>query len=82
MKLFEIIQFEANERFLNAFNNAITFIFDTDDYTASICACVEVLRILYYKINNIRPTLNKLMLIIAELRNVHKKNEDRICLKY
>ena len=82
MKLFEIIRFEANERFLNAFNNAIAFIFDINDYTASICVCVEVLSILRYKINNTRSTLNELMLIIIELRNVHEKDEDRICLKH
>ena len=82
MKLFEIIRFEANERFLNAFNNAIAFIFDINDYTISVCICIEVLNILRYKINNIRSTLNKLMLIITELRDVHEKNKDKICLKY
>ena len=82
MKLFKIVRFEANEQLLNAFNNAIAFIFDIDDYTASICVCVEVLSILRYKINNTRSTLNELMLIIIELRNVHEKDEDRICLKH
>ena len=71
-----------NERFLNAFNNAIAFIFDINDYTASICVCVEVFSILCYKINNIRSTLNKLMLIITELKDVHEKDENRIYLKY
>ena len=82
MRLFKIVQSETNERFLNAFNNAFTFIFDIDDYTVSICICVEVLNILRYKINNIRSTLNELMLIITELRNVHKEDENRVCLKY
>ena len=82
MRLFEIIRFETNKRLLNAFNNAVAFIFDIDDYTVLICVCVEVFNILRYKINNIRPTLNKLMLIITELRNVHEKDKDRICLKY
>ena len=82
MKLHEIVRSETNERFLNAFNNATAFIFDTDNYTASVCVCVEVLSILRYKINNIRPTLNELMLIIAELKNVHERDEDRICLKH
>ena len=67
---------------MSAFNNAIAFIFDIDDYTASVCACVEVLSILRYKINNIRPTLDELMLIIAELKNVHEEDEDRVCLKH
>ena len=58
------------------------FIFNIDDYIVSICICVEVLNILRYKINNIRSTLNELMLIITELRNVHERNEDRICLKH
>ena len=82
MKLPEIIQSEANERFLNAFNNAATFILDINDYTASVCVCVEVLNILRYKINNTRPTLDELMLIITELRNVHEGDENRICLKH
>ena len=82
VKLSEIIRSEANERFLNAFNNAIAFIFDIDDYTASICVCVEVLSSLRYKINNTRPTLNEIMLIIAELKNVHERDEDRVCLKH
>ena len=82
MKLFEIIRSEANERLLNAFNNAIAFILDTDDYTVSICVCVEVLNILRYKINNTRSTLNELMLIITELKNVHERDEDRICFKH
>ena len=82
MKLFEIVQSETNKRFLNAFNNATAFIFDIDDYTASVCVCVEVLSILRYKINNIRPILNELMLIITELKNVHEKDEDRVGLKH
>ena len=82
MKLSEIVRFKANERFLNAFNNAIAFIFNIDDYTVSICVCVEVLSILRYKINNIRSTLNELILIIIELKNVHKKGKDRICLRH
>ena len=82
MKLFEIVRSEMNERFLNVFNNAAAFIFDINDYTASICVCVEVLNILRYKINNIRPTLNELILIITELRDVYEKDEDRICLKH
>ena len=82
MKLFEIVRFETNERFLNAFNNATAFILDINDYITSICTCVEVLSILHYKINNTRSTLNELMLIITELKTVHEKNEDRICLKH
>ena len=82
MKLFEIIQFEANERFLNAFNNAIAFIFNINNYIVSICVCVEILNILLYKINNIRSILNELMLIIIELKNVHEKDESRIYLKH
>ena len=82
MKLFEIVRFEADERFLNAFNNTVAFIFDIDDYTASICVCVEVFSILRYKINNIRSTLNELILIITELKNVHEKDKNRICLRH
>ena len=82
MRLPEIIQSEANERFLNAFNNAAAFILDIDDYTVSICVCVEVFSILRYKVNNTRSTLDELMLIIAELRDVHEKDEDRICLRH
>ena len=82
MKLSEIIRSEANKRLLNAFNNAAAFIFDINDYTASICVCVKVFSILRYKINNIRSTLNELMLIITELKNVHEEDENRICLKH
>ena len=82
MKLLEIIRSKANERFLNAFNNAIAFILDINDYTVSICVCVEVFSILRYKINNTRSTLNELMLIITELRNVHERDKNRICLKH
>ena len=67
---------------MSAFNNAIAFIFDINDYTASICVCVEVLNILRYKINNIQSTLNELMLIIIELRNVHEEDESRMYLKH
>ena len=82
MKLSEIVRSETNERFLNVFNNAIAFILNIDDYTVSIYVCVEVFSILHYKINNLRPTLNKLILIITELKNVHEENEDRVCLKH
>ena len=82
MKLFEIVRSETNERFLNAFNNAIAFILDIDDYTISICVCVGIFNILFYKVNNTRLTLNELMLIITELKNVHERDEDRIYLKY
>ena len=82
VRLSEVVRFKMNKRFLNAFNNAIAFILDINDYTASVCVCVEVLNILRYKINNIESTLNELMLIITELKNVHEKNEGRICLKY
>ena len=82
MKLSEIVRFKANERFLNAFNNAITFILNINDYTTSIYVCVEVLSILRYKINNTRSTLNELMLIIIELKNVHERSEGRVCLKH
>ena len=82
MKLSEIVRFKANEQLLNAFNNAIAFIFNIDDYIISICVCVEVLSILRYKINNIRSILNELILIITELKNVHETNENRICLKH
>ena len=82
MKLFKIVRFEANERLLNAFNNAVAFILDINNYIVSICVCVEVLSILRYKINNIRSTLNELMLIITELKNVHERNENRIYLKH
>ena len=82
MKLSEIVQFKTNKRFLNAFNNAVTFILDIDNYTASICVCIEVFSILRYKINNIRSTLNQLILIITELKDMHEENEDRVCLKH
>ena len=82
MKLSKIVQFETNERLLSAFNNATAFILDINDYTASVCACVEVLSILRYKVNNIRPTLDELMLIITELKDVHEKDEGRVCLKH
>ena len=82
MKLSEIVRSKANERLLNMFNNAIAFIFDINDYIASICVCVEALNILHYKINNTRSTLNELMLIIIELKDVHEKYKSKICLKY
>ena len=82
VRLSEIVQSEANEQLLSAFNNAAAFIFDIDDYTVSICVCVRVLSILRYKINNTRPTLNELMLIITELRNVHEEDENRVCLRH
>ena len=82
VKLSEIVQFKANEQLLNAFNNTVAFILDINDYTVSIYVCVEVLNILHYKINNTRSTLNELLLIITELRNVHEKGENRICLKH
>ena len=67
---------------MNAFNNAVAFILDINDYTASVCVRVEVFNILHYKINNTRPTLNELMLIITELKNVHERDENRICSKH
>ena len=82
MKLSEVVRSETNERFLSAFNNTVAFIFNINDYTVSICVCIEVLSILRYKINNIRSTLNELMLIIIELKNVHERDENRICLKH
>ena len=82
MKLSKIVRFEANEQFLNAFNNATKFILDIDDYTASICVCVKVFNVLRYKINKIRSILNEFILIITELRDVHEKDEDRICLRH
>ena len=82
VKLSEIVRFKTNERLLNAFNNAVAFIFDINDYIVSICACVEILSILNYKVNNTRSTLNELMLIIIELKNVHERNKSRICLKH
>ena len=82
MRLSEIVRFETNKRLLNTFNNAAAFILDIDDYIVSICVCVEVFNILRYKINNTRSTLNKLMLIITELRNVHEEDENKVCLKH
>ena len=82
VKLFEILRFKVNKQFLNAFNNTSLFIFNINDYTVSICVCIKVFSILRYIINNIRSTLNELMLIIIELRNVHEEDEDRICSKY
>ena len=82
VKLSEIVRFKTNKRFLNAFNNATAFILDIDDYTASICVCVGVLSILRYKVNNIRSTLDELMLIITELKNVHEEDEGRVCLEH
>ena len=82
VRLSEIVRSETNKRLLNAFNNAAAFIFDINDYTASICVCVEVFSILRYKITNIRSTLNELMLIITELKNVHERNKGRVCLKH
>ena len=60
----------------------IAFILDINNYIVLICVCVEVLSILYYKVNNIRSTLNELMLIITELKDVHERDEDRIYLRY
>ena len=82
MKLFEIVRLKTNKRFLNTFNNAAAFILNIDDYAVSICVCVEVFSILRYKINNTWSILNELMLIITELKNVHERDEDRICLKH
>ena len=82
IKLFKIIRFKITERFLNAFNNVAAFILDINNYTVSIYICIKILNILRYKINNIQSTLKELMLIIIELKNVHKRNESRICLKY
>ena len=67
---------------MNAFNNAIAFILNIIDYTVSICVCVKVPNILRYKINNTRSILNELMLIITELKDVHERNENRICLRH
>ena len=64
------------------FNNVIVFILDIDDYTVSICVCVEVLSILRYNVNNTRSTLNEVMLIITELKDVYEEDENRICLKH
>ena len=52
IKLFEIVRFEVDKEFLNAFNNTTAFIFDINNYTVSIYICVEVLSILRYKVNN------------------------------
>ena len=82
VKLFEIVQSEVDERFLNAFNNAVAFILDINDYTASIYVYIKILNILRYKVNNTRSTLNDLMLIITELKNVHEKDKNKICLKH
>ena len=82
MRLSEIIQFETNKRFLNTFNNATAFIFNINNYTVSVCACVEILNSLRYKVNNIRSTLNELILIIVELKKVHERDENRIGLKH
>ena len=82
VRLSEIVRFKINKRFLNTFNNSTAFILDIDDYTASIYVCVEILNILHYKINNTRSILNELMLIITELKDVHEKDENKICLKY
>ena len=60
MRLFEIIQFEVDERLLNAFNNAIAFILDINDYIVSIYIRVKVFSILQYKVNNTRSTLNEI----------------------
>ena len=67
---------------MNAFNNAIAFIFNINNYIASIYVYVEVFSILRYKINNIQSTLNELMLIITELKNVHEKNKNKIYLQH
>ena len=67
---------------MNAFNNAVAFILNIDDYTASIYICVKVFNILCYKVNNIRSILNELLLIKTELKNVHKRDKDKICLKH
>ena len=82
MKLSEIVRFKANKQFLNTFNNAIEFIFDIKNYTTSICVYVEVFNILHFKILNTRSILNELMLIIIELKNVHERSENKICLKH
>ena len=44
MKLFNIVRIEADERFLNEFNNAIALIFDVNDYTVSICVCTKIFK--------------------------------------
>ena len=82
MKLSEVVRFKTNERLLNAFNNTAEFIFNIENYIASICVCVEILSILRYKVNNIRSILNELILIIIELKDVHEKNESKVCLKH
>ena len=82
MRLLKIIRFKTDKELLNAFNNAVEFKFNIDDYTVSICVCIKIFSILYYKVNNIRSTLNELMLIIIELKNVHKRNKSRTYLKY
>ena len=82
VRLFKTIRFKTNERFLNAFNNAIAFIFNINDSTILICVCVKLFNILCYKINNILSIFNELMLIITELKNVHEKDESRFCLKH
>ena len=82
MKLFEILRSETNKQLLNAFSNAIEFIFDIKNYIVSIYICVEVLNILRYKVSNMQSTLNELILILAEFKNVHERNKNRICLKH
>ena len=82
VELFKIVRSKIDERLLNTFDNAIVFIFDINNYTASICDCVKVLSILRHKINNTRSILNELKLIITELKNVHDRDKNKICLKY
>ena len=60
----------------------MAFIFNINSYIVLICICIEILSILRYKINNIRSTLNKLMLIITELKNVYEESKNRVCLEY
>ena len=81
IKLFKIARLKVDKQLLNIFNNAVAFLLDDNNYVVSICVYVKIFGILHYKINNTRSTLNELILIIIELRNVHEKKENKVYLK-
>ena len=80
MKLFEKFRLKIDIQFLRVFNVAVAFIFDIENYFVAICACVEILNILRYKINNTRFKMNKLILMIIELKRLHEKINNTIYL--
>ena len=82
MRLLEESRLKTDVQLLRAFNAAAAFISDTENYPAATCACVKISSVLRYKINNTRLKMNKLMLMIAELKRLHEKIDNKIYLTH